>query len=275
MTPPSLSIVIPAFNESARLRSTLPVLIAHVADRDAEIIVVDDGSDDDTALVAGAILGTFSGQVIRLPENRGKGAAVRAGVAAARGEAVLFMDADLATDLEALPTVLKALEDADVVVGSRAVDGAIVYQGTRERALMGRAFNRMVRMLTGLEVHDTQCGFKAFRARVAKLLFAMSRVDGFAFDAEMLDYARILGFRIAEVPVVWTAVRGSSVRPVRDSAVAAWALLRIALWARPARVRALAAAQGWQPLVAHDERLVPDRAKPHAAARRLRDGSAE
>jgi arabinofuranan 3-O-arabinosyltransferase len=275
VTPPSLTIVIPAFNESARLHSTLPVLLAHVAARDAEIIVVDDGSDDDTALVADAILGTGSGQVLRLPENRGKGAAVRAGVAAARGEAVLFMDADLATDLEALPAVLKALEDADVVVGSRAVDGAIVYQGTWERALMGRAFNRMVRMLTRLEVHDTQCGFKAFRASVAKLLFAMSCVDGFAFDAEVLDYARILGFRISEVPVVWTAVRGSNVRPVRDSAVTAWALLRIVLWARPARVRALAAAHGWQPLVAHDGGLVPDGAKTNAATRRRRDESAE
>jgi hypothetical protein len=103
----------------------------------------------------------------------------------------------------------------------------------------------------------------------------MSRVDGFAFDAEMLDYARILGFRIAEVPVVWTAVRGSSVRPVRDSAVTAWALLRIVLWARPARVRALAAAHGWEPLVAHGGSFVPDRAKTNAAARRRSDGSAE
>ena len=248
MSPPSLSIVIPAYNEAERLTSTLCALEAHPAASDAELIVVDDGSTDRTAEVAHSLLDDRPGaQVISLAENRGKGAAVRTGVAAATGSIIVFMDADLATDLSALQVVLAALECADVVVGSRAVPGAVVHDTTLGRAVMGRSFNRMVRVMGRVGVHDTQCGFKAFRADAAHLIFGVSRVDGFAFDAEALVHARILGFCIREVPVEWTAVDGSSVRPVRDSIGAALDLLRVVVRTRPARVRARAAELGWEP----------------------------
>jgi len=249
-TPP-VSIVIPAYNESARLASTLPALLEHLADTDAEIVVVDDGSRDDTAVVVRRMLADVPrARIVRLPENRGKGAAVRAGVAGATGDALVFMDADLATDLSALEVVLHALEDADVVVGSRAVPGSVVFNGTRGRALMGRAFNRMVRAVTRLDVHDTQCGFKAFRGPVAKLLFALCQSDGFAFDTEILHDARILGYSIVEVPVTWTAVDGSSVRPVLDSLLTAIGLLRVVIRSRRTRVRAAARDLGWDPSAA-------------------------
>jgi glycosyltransferase involved in cell wall biosynthesis len=242
VTPPSLSIVIPAFNESNRLATTLATVSARVADVDTEIIVVDDGSADDTAAVARRLLADDpASRVIELPENRGKGAAVRAGVAAAAGRRVLFMDADLATDLAALDTILPALDDADIAIGSRAVPGAVVLNATRGRAVMGRVFNRMVRVLARLPVHDTQCGFKAFRGPVAKLLFGMSRIDGFAFDAEVLVCARALRMRIVELPVTWTAVEGSSVKPFSDSVATALQLARVVLHRRSSRIRAAAA----------------------------------
>jgi glycosyltransferase involved in cell wall biosynthesis len=252
-----LSIVIPAYNESARLATTLTELLARTADSDVEIIVVDDGSTDGTADLARQILSASAGsRVLELGENRGKGAAVRAGIQAATAEAVVFMDADLATDLGALDEVLDGLETADVVVGSRAVAGAVVHDGTRARAIMGRTFNRMVRAIARSDVHDTQCGFKAFRGPAARVLFGLSRIDGFAFDAEVLYYARALRLRVVEVPVVWTAVVGSSVRPVRDSIRTAFDLLRVVARNRPAGVRRRARSLGWSPEPAPDPRAV-------------------
>ena len=185
--------------------------------------------------------------VVAFPENRGKGAAVRAGVAASTGETVLYMDADLATDITDLDEFLKVLADYDVVVGSRAVPGATVHNTTRLRTVMGRTFNRMMRMLTRLEVHDSQCGYKAFRGDAGRLVFSLSTVDGFAFDPEVLMIARALGLTIAEVPVDWTAVEGSTVRPLRDSVVTGLTLLRVARHVQPNRVRDRARALGWSP----------------------------
>jgi len=245
---PSLSVVIPAFNEAARLPGTLRVLAERFAGSATEIVVVDDGSADDTAEVArAASTEALPVTVLRLPRNRGKGAAVRAGVAATTGDAVLYMDADLATDLGTLDDFLGRLADADVVVGSRAVPGARVHNTTALRTVMGRTFNRMVRVVARLDVHDSQCGFKAFRGDVARLLFSLGEVDGFAFDPEILVLARILGYRVTEVPVDWTAVDGSSVRPLRDSLVTGGALVRVVVRRRPARVREDARARGWTP----------------------------
>jgi len=248
VTVPSLSVVIPAYNESARLSSTLAAVISHLSRSETELIVVDDGSSDDTAELARRTLAdTPRAKIIALPTNRGKGAAVRTGVLAAAGDAILFMDADLATDLGALDDVMDALATTDVVVGSRSVPGAVVHNGTTGRALMGRGFNRLVRLVTGLDVHDTQCGFKAFRGDAARLLFGLSSVDGFAFDAEILYVADTLGLRIRELPVVWTAVDGSSVRPFRDSLRTALDLVRVRLHRRRATVRTRASALGWTP----------------------------
>jgi dolichyl-phosphate beta-glucosyltransferase len=213
--------VVPAFNETDRLPRTLDALRNIVRNRDIELIVVDDGSTDGTADLARRIL-TYeeNASVIRLPRNRGKGYAVRAGVARARGSAIMFMDADLATDLSSLPAVVGALERAEIAVGSRSKAGAVVVGASTKRTLMGRGFNTFARAVTGVSSRDTQCGFKAFRSGPGKLLFALSRVDRFAFDVELLVLGRMLGYRAEEVPVNWTQQPGTKVSTVRDSLAA-------------------------------------------------------
>jgi glycosyltransferase involved in cell wall biosynthesis len=197
-TSPPVSIVIPAYNEAARLPETLARLDAYFAGREPEIVVVDDGSTDGTAeLARRGVPGRTPPTVIAFPENRGKGAAVRAGVAASTGETVLYMDADLATDIADLDGFLKLLEDYDVVVGSRAVPGATVHNTTRLRTVMGRTFNRMARMLTRLEVHDSQCGYKAFRGDAGR--FALHHVQE---DIQVVDLAeQILHLLETVVPI--------------------------------------------------------------------------
>jgi hypothetical protein len=149
----------------------------------------------------------------------GKGAAVRAGVGSARGRAIAFMDADLATDVSCLPDLLAALDHSHVAIGSRAMTGSIIEQAAWYRTHGGRMFNRITQALTGLPLLDTQCGFKAFRASAGKLLFQLSRFDGYAFDVELLALARDLHLRVAQVPVRWTDVKGSHIRPLLDPAL--------------------------------------------------------
>jgi glycosyltransferase involved in cell wall biosynthesis len=219
-----LTIVIPAFNEALRLPQTLdrlrddPEVRAH----DVEIVVVDDGSTDETALLAQVKLADAPGaRVIRLPWHCGKGAAVRLGVAAAHGEAVLFMDADLATDLSALGPLLDGLRRAEVVVGSRVHEDSRVIGRSPVRTAMNRTFSAQAQRLTGVGVGDPQCGFKGFRFDAAAVLFQMARLDGYYFDVEVLLLARRLQYRIEEIPVVWRAMEGSKLRPWRDSIVMA------------------------------------------------------
>jgi dolichyl-phosphate beta-glucosyltransferase len=176
--------------------------------------------------------------VLCLPRNLGKGAAVRTGVLEASAPAVVYMDADLATDLDDLDSLLAALDGADIAIGSRAAKDAEVIDSPYSRALMGRTWNALVRLVTRLSLHDTQCGFKGFQAPVARMLFENARINGFAFDVEILVLARRRGLRIAEVPVRWRAVDGSSVRPVLDSLVMTRDLARIKL--RAARLDGLA-----------------------------------
>jgi glycosyltransferase involved in cell wall biosynthesis len=233
---PALSVVIPAYNEADRLATTLHALQAATAGQSVEVVVVDDGSADTTAEVAAATVDPGADRVVRLERNSGKGAAVRAGVLASTGDAVLYMDADLATDLRALPAFLEALDHVDVAVGSRTLPDAVVRDGTRDRAVMAWVFNRIVRVTTGIRVRDTQCGFKALRGPVARRLFALARCDRFAFDVEILLLARRLDLSVVELPVVWTAVEGSSVRRVADSAQAALDVVRIAARWTPNRV---------------------------------------
>jgi hypothetical protein len=214
----ALSVVIPAFDEGTRLPRSLEGLAGQLDPDTSELIVVDDGSRDGTAEVARALLGAWPhGRLIRSGANRGKGHAVRSGVLASSGRRVVYLDADSATDAACLPALLHSLETADVAVGSRALAQSVIGESPAHRALMGQLYNRLVRSVSDLDLRDTQCGFKAFRAPVAKLVFAMSSVDGFAFDVEVLHLAQRLGFRIAEVPVHWQHVDGSKVRKVRDS----------------------------------------------------------
>jgi hypothetical protein len=214
-----LSLVIPAFNEAARLgdgvaRLARAVAAGAVRPDTMEFIIVDDGSVDDTATVARGLFAPYPHvQVIRLAGNSGKGAAVRAGVAAATAPAIAFADADMAIDPAQTPQFTSALAQTDLAIGSRAATGSSVDRPSIRRSVMNRSFNHFVNAVTRLSLSDTQCGFKAFRAPAAKLLFHLSRTDRMAFDVEVLALARRLGLPISEVPVHWLRVRGSRVRP--------------------------------------------------------------
>ena len=219
---PDLSIVIPAFNEEARLGPTLRDYAEYCrrTGRRVELIVVDDGSLDRTSAVVGALEQEFPEVwLIRLAENHGKGHAVRSGMVNAQGKLVLFADADGATppaELERLEAAITA--GADVAIGSRALQGAGVRVNARfYRRVIGRTFHGLVETLTVPGVKDTQCGFKLFRGEVAHDLFSRMRIRGFSFDVEVLMMAQRRGYRIAEVPVNWTHQPGSKVNLVTDS----------------------------------------------------------
>ena len=210
----SLSIVIPAYNEAKRLPATLAAVKAYLAATSwefSEIVVVNDGSRDSTAkiaLQAGA-------RVLQNPGNRGKGYSVRNGMLEARGEWLLFSDADLSTPIEELEKLWSAIvrEHADVAIGSRDLDRSLI--GVRQplfRELGGRFFNFVIRAVTGLPFHDTQCGFKLFDAAAAREIFRRQRVERFGFDVEVLFIARCLGYRTLEVPVRWNDVAGTKVK---------------------------------------------------------------
>jgi dolichyl-phosphate beta-glucosyltransferase len=206
--------VIPAFNEEQRLPLFLAGALQWLAasDMGREVIVVDDGSNDATASVAEK----QGVRVIRHDRNRGKGAAVRTGMLAARGRLRLFVDADGATTMDEFPALLAAIRDgAQVAVGSREGGGKVVkVSGLRK--FLGRWFNRAVRVGAVSGIKDTQCGFKLFTDAAAETLFSLSREDGYAFDVEVLFLAQKLGMKIAEVPVNWTEIPGSKVRVWRD-----------------------------------------------------------
>lgn len=214
----SLSIVVPAYNEGRRLPGTLETLCAYLQSRPMrakEIVVVDDGSSDQTAEIVREW--SVRNPMVRLlqnPGNRGKGYAVRAGFGEARSEWVLFTDADLSTPIEDLSRLEAAIAEsgADGAIASRALDRSLV--GKRQavgREISGRVFNLFVRLMTGLPYRDTQCGFKLLRRDVAQALAARQRLEGFGFDVEILYIARRLGYRIEEVAVRWYNAEGTKV----------------------------------------------------------------
>jgi glycosyltransferase involved in cell wall biosynthesis len=221
---PPFSVVIPCFNEQARIGETLRVTLDYLAANapTSELIVVNDGSTDATAAIVREV---FSGTNIatRLLENfpnRGKGAAVRSGLLAAREPIGLFSDADLSTPLEETPKLIDLIAngDVDLAFGSRALDRSLIgiHQPWR-REQAGRVFNLLVRVATGLPFWDTQCGFKAFRLDVCRPILEAARVNGFAFDVELLLLAQRAGLRIREIPVRWNHAEGSKVSFFRDS----------------------------------------------------------
>jgi dolichyl-phosphate beta-glucosyltransferase len=218
-----LTVIIPAFNEGARLAkhaSRLNRAVEHgfLCHRTTELIVVDDGSTDDTAWRAEELLSDSFPRlrILRLHHNAGKGAAVRLGTSAASAPVVVFMDADMAVDPAEIPRLVKAIGPADVAIGSRSLDESIVESATFQRKLMGRSFNTLVRALTDVPFRDTQCGFKAFRTPVARMLFHLMRTHRFAFDVEVLCLAQQLRMEIAEIAVVWREAGHSTVRPLVD-----------------------------------------------------------
>jgi dolichyl-phosphate beta-glucosyltransferase len=221
---PRLSVVIPAFNEADRLAPTLDRIVRFLADapgwQPAEIIVVDDGSSDHTADLARSypLVDGVTLVVAVHPVNRGKGAAVRTGFGLSRGGRVLLTDADLSAPIEDLERLADAATEPVVAVGSRAVDRRLVTQRQPlHRDLMGRTFNVAIRALGLTRLHDTQCGFKLFPGHLARNLAAVQRLDGFAFDVELLVLARHWGYRIEEVGVHWQHVEASRVMAIRHS----------------------------------------------------------
>ena len=224
VTQPAVSLIIPAYNEEGRIGPGLKAIVeyATATQLSLEVIVVDDGSTDDTATLAGALLRmapNVSGRVIRSRQNRGKGYAVRAGLTAARAPYAVFSDADLSTPIEELPRLLSTLEngEADVTFGSRALDRSLIgVRQSRFREIAGRAFNVVLRLATALPFKDTQCGFKAFRMSVCRPLIEAGTIDGFGFDIELLYEAHRAGLRIREIPVRWNHCDGSKVNMLRD-----------------------------------------------------------
>ena len=230
--PIALSVVIPAYNEAARLPATLRDLRAFL-DRDgrrAEVIVVDDGSTDDTSQVVRRCEAEDNRiRLIRLPQNRGKGYAVRTGVVNAAGRLVLFADADGATPFDELTRLESQLSTgARVAIGSRAIPNRTTRVEARlYRRIAGRMFHAVVRLYAIRGFVDTQCGFKLFDAPVAHDLFSRMRMTGYSFDVEVLLMALRAGYKVAEVPVNWVHQPGSKVRVVRDGLRMAIDVLRI------------------------------------------------
>jgi glycosyltransferase involved in cell wall biosynthesis len=221
---PPFSIVIPCFNEAARIGTTLGIALDYLTANapESELIVVNDGSTDATAAIVREMFSQAK-VAVRLLENfpnRGKGAAVRCGLLAAREPIGLFSDADLSTPITETPKLLEPIAngEVDIAVGSRALDRNLigVHQPWR-REQGGRVFNLLVRGATGLPFWDTQCGFKAFRLDVCRPILEAARVDGFAFDVELLVLAHRAGLRIREIPVRWNHAEGSKVSFFRDS----------------------------------------------------------
>ncbi len=230
--PPELTVVLPAYNEAARLEASLASIRLYLDsfEGSTELIVVDDGSTDGTADLAHRLLdGSPDARVLQLAENCGKGAAVRAGMLAAHGRHVLFSDVDLSTPIRDEAGLRAALAaGADVAIGSRAeANSQITRRQNIVRESMGRIFNLFVRLLRLSDIHDTQCGFKMLTLDAARKIFPRTRVQGFAFDVEVLFLARMLGLRIDVVPVEWKNHPASRVQMIRDSVRMILTLIRI------------------------------------------------
>jgi glycosyltransferase involved in cell wall biosynthesis len=215
------SIIIPAYNESARLGATIDRVLNYIAAQhwDAEVIVVDDGSRDQTPdLIRSYAQTQPTLHLLENPGNRGKGYSVRNGMLNATGEILLFTDADLSAPIEEAPNLFAAIHSgADIAIGSRWLRPEL--QSRRQsllRQFYGRIFNLSLRLVLGLNFKDTQCGFKAFTRHAAQEIFPRQRIERWGFDPELLYLARKLGFKVKEVPVVWSNSEGTRISPLRD-----------------------------------------------------------
>ncbi|HEY1650968.1 MAG TPA: dolichyl-phosphate beta-glucosyltransferase [Acidimicrobiales bacterium] len=218
-----LSVVVPAFNEADRLaeraaRLEVAAITGALCPCTTELIVVDDGSTDATARRAEELLAaTFPRlRVLRLHDNVGKGAAIRCGMTAATAPVALFMDADMSVDPTEIPHLVRAVKSSDVAIGSRSLAESVVVTNGPRRRVMGWTFNVLVGALTQIPFRDTQCGFKAFRTPMARLLFHLMQVQRFAFDVELLCLARQLQMDVSEVAVHWREAGESTVRLLTD-----------------------------------------------------------
>ena len=216
----SISIIIPAYNEESRLPGTLAKVERYLEKTPwefAEIVVVNDGSRDKTAAIAGAA----GARVLENPGNRGKGYSVRHGMLDAKADWALLTDADLSAPIEELNRLWNAVEKehAQAAIGSRALDRSLIgVHQPKFREIIGKFFNLTMRVITGLPFHDTQCGFKLFESAAAREIFSRQTLDGFGFDVEVLYIAQHLGYRTLEVPVRWNDVAGTKVSMTRGLA---------------------------------------------------------
>ncbi len=218
---PYLSVVIPAYNEEERLPTTLVAVEEYLAAQEWswEVLVVDDGSRDNTVSATEAASTSAHTKVLKNPRNMGKGASIRNGMLAARGQWRLFTDADNSTPIEEVAKLLAKTEEGyAVTIGSRALpESQIDVHQPFYREWMGRVFNLIVQIFTIRGIKDTQCGFKLFSEDAAEYVFSRQKLDGFSFDVEALMLARRGGFKIAEVPVRWINSPASRVSPINDS----------------------------------------------------------
>jgi len=215
------SIIIPAYNEGARLGATLDRVLNHITERrwDAEVIVVNDGSRDNTPdLVRECVRKNPEVRLIENPGNRGKGFSVRNGMLNANGEILLFTDADLSSPIEEASKLFAAIQaGVDVAIGSRWVQPDLQTQRqSLQRQFYGRIFNFALRILLGLQFKDTQCGFKAFTRSAALTVFPRQTIERWGFDAELLYIAQRRGLKVEEIPVVWSHSEGTRISPLRD-----------------------------------------------------------
>ncbi len=239
-----LSVVIPTYNEERRIEPTIRIVHDYLAQIAApfEVVVSDDGSVDCTSHIASRL--AREGLCVRLilaEKHRGKGAAVRRGVLASRGDLVLITDADLSTPMSQLPKLLRHVRlGADIAIGSRALrDSNLIVRQPMHREWSGRAFNLLVRAILLPDFRDTQCGFKLMRGAVARELLARATVDGFAYDVEVLALAVRMGMKVVEVPVAWVHDSESKVSLGRDAMSMLFELIGIAVKLRswiPGRV---------------------------------------
>jgi len=217
-----LSVIIPAYNEEKRLLSTLSKICAYLSTKDFpyEIIVVDDGSTDNTLQMVKNFASSNRHIVILINEqNSGKGYSVRKGMLSARGEYAFFTDADLSTPIEEIEKCLPYLINGyDVVIGSRSMPGSdILVHQPWYREKMGKIFNFMVNMVLLKGIIDTQCGFKGFKREAVKSVFNRCKIDGFSFDVEALYLSRKYNFKIKEIPIRWENSPLSKVSPIKHS----------------------------------------------------------
>jgi len=227
---PFLSVVIPAYNEEARIASTLQQVSDYLGSQRYtwEVVVVDDGSADGTATLVERFVQRHEGFTLLSVPHGGKGWAVRHGMLHARGDYRFMADADLAMPIEQLSLFLPPnAPDCDIAIGSREAAGARRVGEPLLRNIMGRAYNLLIRLLILPNLKDTQCGFKCYKGDVAQELFSLQRLPGWGFDTEVLFLARKRGLSIHEVPIEWHYGTRSKIHPFRDSLAMAWEVLRV------------------------------------------------